>query len=70
MPGCSYCRSVKEFLRGIDVEYQEIDLSVDEEGKAFMNQRGYTALPVTVIGETEISGYHMPKIKEALGIRE
>lgn len=70
MPGCSYCRSVKEFLRGIDVEYQEVDLSVDEEGKAFMNQRGYTALPVTVIGETEISGYRMPEIKEALGMIE
>ncbi len=70
MPGCSYCRSVKEFLRGIDVAYQEIDLSVDEQGKAFMNQRGYTALPVTVIGDVEISGYQMPKIREALGISQ
>ncbi len=68
MPGCSYCRSVKEYLREIGMEYEEIDLSTDEKGKAFMNQRGYTALPVTVIGATEISGYDMPKIKAALGI--
>lgn len=68
MPGCSYCRSVKEFLRDHGIEYQEVDLSTDEKGKAFMNQRGYTALPVTVIGTTEISGYDMPKIKDALGL--
>lgn len=68
MPGCSYCRSVKEYLHSAGVEYEEVDLSTDKEGQAFMNARGYTALPVTVIGKTEISGYHMPKIKEALGL--
>lgn len=68
MPGCSYCRSVKEFLRDAGVSYGEVDLSQDKEGQAFMSARGYTALPVTVIGETEISGYDMPKIKAALGL--
>lgn len=68
MPGCSYCRSVKEFLKGAGVAYGEVDLSTDKEGQAFMDQRGYTALPVTVIGQTEVSGYDMPKIKKALGL--
>ena len=68
MPGCSYCRSVKEFLKETGAAYEEVDLSKDKAGQAFMNQRGYTALPVTVIGGTEISGYDMPKIKEALGL--
>ena len=48
--------------------YGEVDLSTDKEGQAFMDQRGYTALPVTVIGQTEVSGYDMPKIKKALGL--
>ena len=68
MPGCSYCRSVKEYLREVGAAYTEVDLSKDKEGQAFMNARGYRALPVTVIGDTEISGYDMPKIKAALGI--
>ena len=68
MPGCSYCRSVKEFLRSVGVEYQEVDLSTDKEGQAFMDRRGYTALPVTVAGDEEIAGYNMPKIREALGL--
>ena len=56
MPGCSYCRSVKEYLRDAGVSYAEVDLSKDKEGQAFMNARGYTALPVTVIGGTEKIG--------------
>lgn len=68
MPTCSYCRSVKEFLRGVGADYEEVDLSTDRAGQAFMKERGYTGLPVTVIGDEEIVGYHMPKIKAALGL--
>lgn len=69
MPECSYCRSVKEFLQGAGVAYQEVDLSTDRQGQAFMADRGYTGLPVTVIGGEEIVGYNMPKVKAALGLK-
>lgn len=36
------------------------------QGQAFMDSRGYTALPVTVIGSHEISGFRLDKIKELL----
>ena len=68
MPGCSYCKSVKEFLRSSGVVFREVDLSSDRDGQSFMEKRGYRALPVTVVGSVEISGYNMPKIKEALGL--
>lgn len=67
MPDCRYCHGVKEFLREAKVPYQEVDLSKDREGQAFMRDRGYTGLPVTVIGGEEIVGYDMPRIREALG---
>lgn len=66
MPKCSYCRSVKEYLQSVGVAFQEVDLATDKVGQAFMADRGYTKLPVTVIGSTEISGYDMPQIKAAL----
>ena len=66
MPDCSYCKKVKEFLKKRTIPYQEVNLEVDKAGQAFMKDRGYTALPVTVIGKTEISGYNMSKIKEML----
>ncbi len=68
MPACSYCRSVKEFLRTVGVDYQEFNLEKDKAGQAFMKKRGYTGLPVTVIGGEEIVGYDMPRIKSALGL--
>lgn len=66
LPGCSYCRQVKEFLSGNNIPYEEIHLESDEEGQAFMDSRGYTALPVTVIKDHEISGFRLDKIKELL----
>ena len=66
-PGCSYCRSVKEFLRQSGISYEEVNLAEDKAGQAFMESRGYTGLPVTVIGAEEIVGYNMPRIKAALG---
>ena len=68
MPDCSYCRTVKAFLKEQGIAFEEVDLSTDKAGQAFMAQRKYTALPVTVVGTEEITGYHMPKIKAALGL--
>ena len=66
LPGCSYCGQIKDYLKSRGLSYREIDLETDREGQAFMDERGYTALPVTVIGRHEISGFRMDKIKEIL----
>lgn len=66
MPDCSYCKKVKEFLGEHGVAYTEVNLQTDKKGQDFMAQRGYTALPVMVIGEVEISGYNMNRIRETL----
>lgn len=66
LPGCSYCRPgqgilirQRNFLRGNQSGKRR-------KGQAFMDSRGYTALPVTVIGSNEISGFRLDKIKELL----
>ena len=66
LPGCSYCRQVKEFLTEHGLPWVEIDLSTDETGQAFMDEREYTALPVTVIDNYEIEGFRLDRIKEVL----
>lgn len=68
MPACSYCQSVKDFLTEQQIPFQQVDLATDKEGQAFMKKRKYSALPVTVVGKNEISGYDMAKIKNALGL--
>ncbi len=66
LPGCSYCSQVKDYLSRNNITFEEINLETDTEGQAFMDSRGYTALPVTVIGAHEISGFRLDKIKELL----
>ncbi len=66
IPTCSYCKQVKEFLNENNFEYEVIDLETNAQGRAFMDERKYTHLPVTVIGETEISGFRLDLIKETL----
>lgn len=68
MPDCSYCRSVKEFFTKAGVNYRAVNLAEDKAGQAFMAQRKYQKLPVTVIDGEEIVGYNMPRIKAALGL--
>lgn len=65
-PGCSYCSQTKQFLSEHHLKYEEINLDTDQEGQAFMEQRGYSALPVTVIGDHEISGFRLDKLRELL----
>lgn len=38
MPGCSYCRSVKEFLRQGGISYEEINLAEDKAGQALYGE--------------------------------
>lgn len=66
MPDCSYCKGVKEFLSENHILYEEINLQTDKDGQKFMDTRGYTALPVTVIKDNEIVGYNLEKIKKTL----
>ena len=66
LPGCSYCRQIKDFLTENSIPYEEINLETDKDGQTFMEDRGYTALPVTVIGQHEISGFRLDKIRELL----
>lgn len=66
LPGCSYCSQVKDFLTKNGISFTEINLETDKDGQNFMDSRGYTALPVTVIGSHEISGFRLDQIKELL----
>ncbi len=66
LPNCSYCAQVKDFLTKNHIAYDEVDLSTDLDGQNFMEERGYSALPVTIIGDQEISGFRMDLIKKML----
>lgn len=70
LPGCGYCKQVKKHLNKNNIPYQEINLKEDKDGKAFMKARGYTGVPVTVIGKEEIVGFDLDRVNELLGIQQ
>jgi glutaredoxin 3 len=55
---CSFCVRVKQLLTQRGVEYQEINLSKDPEGRAQLVQRtGMLSFPQVVIGDEVIGGF-------------
>lgn len=69
MPGCGYCKQVKRHLMKHGIPFQEINLKEDKAGQKFMNERGYTGVPVTVIQGEEIVGFQLDRVDQLLGIQ-
>ncbi len=68
-PTCPYCKMVKEFLEKNNVEFEDIDVSVDQEKAAEMVEKsGQMGVPVTDIGGKIIVGFDEDAIMEALGM--
>jgi glutaredoxin 3 len=55
---CSFCVRVKQLLGTRGVEYDEVNLSKDPEGRAQLVQRtGMLSFPQVVIGDQVIGGF-------------
>ncbi|MBS7250927.1 MAG: glutathione S-transferase N-terminal domain-containing protein [Candidatus Freyarchaeota archaeon] len=62
-PACPYCRMVKDFLKERGVEFEDIDISNDEEAvKELFQKSGRFDVPQTEINGKMILGFN----KEAL----
>jgi glutaredoxin-like protein NrdH len=64
LPACVQCDSTKRVLTRNSIEYQEVDLSVDETAMAYVRGLGYTAAPIVVAGDTHWSGFRPDKLSE------
>jgi glutaredoxin 3 len=55
---CSFCIRVKQLLTARGVEYDEVNLSKDPEGRAQLVERtGMLSFPQVVIGDEVIGGF-------------
>ncbi len=56
--GCSRCVSAKALLRKRGIDYHEINLARDPDGRMELQQRtGMVTFPQIVIGEVTIGGF-------------
>lgn len=72
-PSCGYCTLVKDFLRGKNIDFKDIDVSVDrEKAQEMVDKTGQMGVPVIVIKkdseEHVIIGFDQSELMKVLGI--
>jgi len=66
---CPYCTMVKDFLKKSNIEFQNIDVGVNQDqAQEMMNKSGQMGVPVLDIDGEIIVGFDKEKITKALGI--
>ena len=70
-PSCPYCVTLKEFLKGNNIVFDDIDVSQDKEALDEMIEKsGQMGVPVVDIGGEIIIGFDKEKINQLLNIKE
>ena len=68
-PSCHFCHMAKDFFKEKNVEFNDIDVSVDQEKrKEMITKSGQIGVPVIIIGNELVVGFNRPKIASLLGI--
>lgn len=68
-PTCPFCIRAKQFLTDNNIEFENIDVSADQQkAQEMINKSGQMGVPVLDIDGTIIVGFDQEKIKEKLGI--
>ena len=68
-PSCPYCIKAKEFLTSNNIEFENIDVSADQEkAQEMIDKSGQMGVPVIDIDGEMIVGFDKEKITKALGL--
>ncbi len=66
---CPHCVRAKEYLSANNIEFEEIDVSEDQEkAREMVELTGQMGVPVIVIDGEAIVGFDRAKIQKTLGI--
>ena len=70
-PTCSWCRTVKQYLRKHEIRFKEVDITRDQRAAQDMVRRsGQQGVPVTLINNRPVVGFNKNKINRLLDIRD
>ncbi|MEA3500354.1 MAG: glutaredoxin domain-containing protein [Candidatus Marinimicrobia bacterium] len=69
-PTCSYCRTLKSYLKKNRVRFKEVDVSRDQKAAMDMKRKsGQQGVPQTWINNRPIVGFDRPKIDRMLNLK-
>ena len=63
LPNCVQCDSTKRLMDSLNIDYEVVDLSSDEESYKMILNMGYKQAPIVISGDQHWSGFRMEKIK-------
>ncbi len=67
---CTWCYRLKTYLSRNNVKYREIDIEKNPEAaEALRRSHNLEGAPLTMIGETVVSGFDSDAINELLGLK-
>jgi glutaredoxin-like YruB-family protein len=68
-PTCPYCTALEEFLKERGIEFEEIDVSQNEEAvKEVIEKTGQMGVPVVEIDGEIVVGFDREKISKLLNL--
>jgi glutaredoxin-like YruB-family protein len=69
-PTCAYCVFAKDFLKENNIEFEDVDVSVDQErAQEMIENSGQMGVPVIDVDGQIIVGFNKAKLKQLLGIK-
>jgi len=68
-PTCPYCLKTKQFLKDNNINFEDIDVSSDQEkAQEMINKSGQMGVPVLEIDGNIIVGFDTDAIKKSLNL--
>lgn len=70
-PACPYCFTLKEFLKEHGIEFEDIDVSQNQQAlDEMVKKSGQMGVPVVEIDDQIVVGFDKEKISQLLNIKE
>ena len=63
---CPYCTMAKDYLKDRNIAFEEKNVQTDSAARQELMAKGYTGVPVIVIGEEEIVGFDKKRLDALL----
>lgn len=68
-PGCPWCNVAKDFFKSHNLDFEDIDVSLDEKvAQEMIKKSGQMGVPVIEIDDKIVIGFNKPVLEEILGI--
>jgi glutaredoxin-like YruB-family protein len=66
-PTCPYCRAAKNYFKSKKIEFENVDVSIDQEkAEEMIHLSGQMGVPVIVIDGKILIGFDQKEIEKAL----